>query len=253
MASPNLAIVRRLEAAGFRAWPAACVEYDGAWAVRLTEGYSSRRLNSVNPLDPGDTRNIEARVERVAGRFQSFGRRPCFRLTPLAPVELDAHLEAVGWKRFEESIVMTCDLQKLDLAGAGDVVPLDDMERFADGSQAIHERAPELRSGFCEILARIGPNKGMFVLERDGRAVSNALCVQDGEMAGLFDVGTLPAERRKGHGRAIIASALKWAKSEGAKTAWLQIGADNAAGIALYEAFGFQEAYRYAYRESNGI
>ena len=48
----DLALVRRLEAVGFRAWPAASVHYDGSWAVRLTAGHPSKRLNSVNPLDP---------------------------------------------------------------------------------------------------------------------------------------------------------------------------------------------------------
>jgi ribosomal protein S18 acetylase RimI-like enzyme len=91
----------------------------------------------------------------------------------------------------------------------------------------------------------------MFVLEEGGRAVSDVLCVQDGVMAGLFDVGTLPAARRKGYGHSVVGSALKWAAKLGAKTAWLQIEAQNVAGLALYERFGFQEAYRYAYRESN--
>ena len=50
----NLPIVRRFEAAGFRAWPATSVQYDGAWSVRLTGGHPAKRLNSVNPLDPGD-------------------------------------------------------------------------------------------------------------------------------------------------------------------------------------------------------
>ncbi|TIX45544.1 MAG: GNAT family N-acetyltransferase, partial [Mesorhizobium sp.] len=50
-----LATVRRYEAAGFRAWPAAAVHYDGTWVVRLTAGHAAKRLNSVNPLDPGDT------------------------------------------------------------------------------------------------------------------------------------------------------------------------------------------------------
>ena len=58
----RLAEVRRFEAAGFRAWPAAAISYDGAWLVRLTAGYPAKRLNSVNPLDPGDT---------VKMRFQS--------------------------------------------------------------------------------------------------------------------------------------------------------------------------------------
>ncbi|TIU15748.1 MAG: GNAT family N-acetyltransferase, partial [Mesorhizobium sp.] len=53
-----LAIVRRYEAAGFRAWPAAAVHYDGTWVVRLTAGHPAKRLNSVNPLDPGDIQHI---------------------------------------------------------------------------------------------------------------------------------------------------------------------------------------------------
>jgi ribosomal protein S18 acetylase RimI-like enzyme len=32
-----------------------------------------------------------------------------------------------------------------------------------------------------------------------------------------------------------------------AKTAWLQVSADNAPALALYVRFGFHEAYRYRY------
>ena len=46
----DLPSVRRLEAVGFRAWPAASVHYDGSWLIRLNAGHDSKRLNSVNPL-----------------------------------------------------------------------------------------------------------------------------------------------------------------------------------------------------------
>ncbi len=248
---PSLAIVRQLEAVGFRAWPATSVHYDGTWSIRMTAAHASKRLNSINPLDPGDTGDIAARVEMAVKRFRDYGRVPCFRLSPLAPVELEDYLEEQGWKRFDETIVMTADLQDMDLSAERDQIPLKDIGRFVDASLVIHERPEDLRPGFSELLEGIRPNKGMFVLEEGGRAVSNVLCVQDGAMAGLFDVGTLPDARRAGHGRTIIGSTLKWAKKLGARTAWLQIGADNVAGLALYERFGFQEAYRYAYRENN--
>jgi len=247
----NLAIVRQLEAVGFRAWPATSVHYDGTWAIRMTAAHPSKRLNSVNPLDPGDTRDIPARVEQASQRFRTYGRVPCFRLSPLAPVELENYLEGLGWKRHDETIVMTANLSALDLSAERDEAPLKDIGRYVDASISIHGRPTELRPGFSELLDGIRPNKGMFVLEEGGRAVSNVLCVQDGAMAGLFDVGTLPEARQKGHGKALIGATLKWAKSLGAKTAWLQIEADNVAGLALYKRFGFQEAYRYAYRESN--
>jgi GNAT superfamily N-acetyltransferase len=70
-----LAIVRRFEAAGFRAWPAASVHYDGTWVIRLTAGHTAKRLNSVNPLDPGDCRNLAERIARAARRFETYGRR----------------------------------------------------------------------------------------------------------------------------------------------------------------------------------
>jgi GNAT superfamily N-acetyltransferase len=249
--APSLATVRQLEAVGFRAWPATSVHYDGTWAIRMTAAHPSRRLNSINPLDPGDTRDIPTRVELAAQRFRAYGRVPCFRLSPLAPRELEDYLEGLGWKRQDETIVMTANLEELDLSGAIDQIPLKDIGRFVDASLSIHERPEDMRPGFSELLNSVRPNKGMFVLEEGGRALSNLLCVQDGVMAGLFDVGTQRAARRKGHGHAIVGSALKWAAKLGAKTAWLQIEADNVAGLALYESFGFQEAYRYAYRESN--
>lgn len=248
---PGLAIVRQLEAVGFRAWPAASVYYDGTWAIRMTAAHPSRRLNSINPLDPGDTRDIPKRVELAVRRFRAHGRVPCFRVSPLAPPALEAYLEGLGWKRKHETIVMTADLAAMDLLNAVDRAPLEDIGHFVDASLSIHERPEELRSGFSQLLKSIRSNRGMFVLEEGGRAVSNVLCVQDGAMAGLFDVATLRDVRRKGYGRDLVASALNWAAKLGARTAWLQIEADNVAGLALYERFGFQEAYRYAYRENS--
>ena len=69
----DLPKVRRLEAVGFRAWPAATVQYDGSWLCRLTAGHPSRRLNSVNPLDPSDTRDIAIRLEKAGKRFADYG------------------------------------------------------------------------------------------------------------------------------------------------------------------------------------
>ena len=59
-----------------------------------------------------------------------------------------------------------------------------------------------------------------------------------------------PAERGKGHGRRLVLSALKWARLRGARQAWLQVEADNAAGAAAStRTLGFSEIYRYHYRQ----
>ena len=52
--------------------------------------------------------------------------------------------------------------------------------------------------------------------------------------------------------RRLVQSALKWARQRGARSAWLQVEADNAQALALYRALGFDEIYRYHYRQPPG-
>lgn len=242
-----LPMVRRLEAAGFRAWPASSVHYDGAWLVRLTSGHPAKRLNSVNPLDPGDVARLDERIGRNARRFDAYGRRMLFRMTPLAGARLSAHLDAAGWDRFDECLVMTLDLADVDFRSAIDVLPLRDAARFLDGALRLRGDAT-LRPGLSEIIESIEGEAGLFLAESNAAAMSSAICVHDRDLAGLFEVATGMAERGRGHGKAIVMSALKWARLRGARLAWLQVEADNAAAVGLYRSIGFRELYRYHYR-----
>src|SRR5262245_1321314 len=123
----QLAQIRQMEAVGFRAWPASSVHYDGSWAIRMTASHPSKRLKSVNPLDPADIDNMEQRVARAEQRFRAYGRPPIFRQSPLSPPELDLYLEDSGWRRFDESMVMTVELADVDLSDAIDQIPLKDI------------------------------------------------------------------------------------------------------------------------------
>jgi len=131
---PELAKVRRYEAAGFRAWPAAAVHYDGTWVVRLTAGLPAKRLNSVNPLDPGDIGALDERIARAARRFDSYGRTLTFRLSPLSGPALSAHFDERGWSRFSESLVMRLSLDEASVDDAMDQIPLKDVGRFTSAA-----------------------------------------------------------------------------------------------------------------------
>lgn len=249
----DLATVRRLEAVGLRAWPAASVQYDGSWQIRLTAGHPSRRLNSVNPLDPSDRRDIAARVARAAERFEAYGRAPVFRQTPLSPPELDTHLEQQGWKRCDETLVMMAGIDAMALDDAADHLPMRDTGRYVDASLSIHGRPAGMKPVLSEIIGAIRPRTGLFVLEREGEGpVASVMCVHDNDLAGIFELSTREGLRRRGHGVGLLRSALKWARLHGAEKAWLQVEAKNEAALALYSGMGFQEIYRYAYRERSG-
>jgi len=245
----ELATVRRFEAAGFRAWPASSVHYDGAWLTRLTPAYPAKRLNSVNPLDPDDVRDLASRIVRADRRFEAHGRRLTFRLSPLAGRAISRHLDGAGWDHFAESLVMRLPLEQHEaVQGAMDHIPLRDLARFVDAAVGTQGLEPELGAGLAEVIGAIQPETGLFVLDGEDAPVASAICVHEGDLAGLFEIATRPAERGKGLARRIVLSALKWARLRGARQAWLQVEAGNRPARRLYEAIGFSEVYRYHYR-----
>lgn len=248
-ATPELPSVRRFEAAGFRAWPAASVHYDGAWLIRLTPGHPARRLNSVNPLDPGDVHHLDERIARAGREFAAAGRRLTFRMSPLSGKVLSAHFDDLGWLRLSESLVMVRRIDEELIGGAMDQIPMKDVPRFVGAAIRAQGASNILRPALSDILAKIEPEAGLFAIERDDEPVATAICVQDGDLAGLFEIATAEAERGKGHGRRIVLSALKWARLRGARTAWLQVEESNERARALYRSLGFAELYRYHYRQ----
>ncbi|RUM97763.1 GNAT family N-acetyltransferase [Pseudaminobacter arsenicus] len=249
---PELAQVRRYEAAGFRAWPAAAVHYDGTWVVRLTAGHPAKRLNSINPLDPSDVKNLPERVARAARRFEAYGRPLTFRLSPLSGEVLPRYLDDQGWSSLSESLVMRVRLDAVPVNDAMDQIPLKDIGRFIGAALKVHGSSPLLRPGLSEIIGAIRPEAGLFVLESD-RPLATAICVHDGDLAGLFEIATDPAERGRGHARRLVLSALKWARLRGAREAWLQVEADNAPARHLYESLGFTAVYHYHYRRPPNV
>lgn len=249
----KLPLVRRLEAVGFRAWPASSVQYDGSWQIRLTAGHPSKRLNSVVPLDPSDHRDLEIRLTKAQRKFEAYGRPMVVRETPLASPKLIDLLRERGWTCFDETIVMTANLVDLELPDMLDHLPSHDVGRYVDASLLVDEADPALKPALAEVVSGIKPPSGLFVIENDNAGpVATTLCVQDNDLAGIMSVAVSVQHRRKGLGAEILTSALRWARMRSAKTAWLQVSADNAPALALYVRFGFREAYRYCYWQPPG-
>ncbi|TDK34592.1 GNAT family N-acetyltransferase [Rhizobium deserti] len=244
----DLPLVRRLEAVGFRAWPAASVAYDGSWQIRLTGGHPSKRLNCVVPLDPSDYRDLDLRLEKARKRFDAYGRALLVRQTPLSPPALIEHLGTKGWSVFETTDVMTVDLTELELPDTLDYLPSHDIGRFIDANLALDGEDPASKSALAEIISSIKPASGFFIKETPQEGpIAVALCVQDNDLAGIMSFAVSPRHRRSGIGTEIFSSALRWARISGARSAWLQVGSTNAPALALYRKFGFRKAYQYHY------
>ena len=244
----NLPLVRRLEAVSFRAWPASSVIYDGSWQIRLTGSHPSKRINCVVPLDPSDYGNSALRLEKARKRFEDFGRPLVVRETTLMPRQLVDFLSADGWSVFEEVMVMTADLSSMELPETLVSLPSHDIGRFVEASIKVSDGDPALRPAIAEIVSSIKPTLGLFINEEvEGNPLATMICVQDNDLAGVISLDVEKSQRKKGLGTQVLSSALRWARISGAKTAWLQVVSTNAPAIALYQKFGFSEAYRYRY------
>lgn len=240
--------IRQYEAAGFRAWPAAQVSYDGTWMVRLTASHPAKRLNSINSLDPADSGSLETRLARAAQKFRAYGRPLTLRVTPLTPPELIAYCDVNGWSRIGASLIMEAPINKMPLGDVVNQLPLRDIGRFVDAAIATGSVMAENRAGLSEIIGAVEPAKGLFLRENVSSPQATLVCVQDGKLAGLFEVATAPEFRRKGHARALLLAALKWAAVKGAQKAWLQVEEANDGALQLYSQLGFTPFYRYHYR-----
>ncbi|WP_275784558.1 GNAT family N-acetyltransferase [Pararhizobium gei] len=245
----DLPNVRRLEAVAFRAWPATSVQYDGSWLIRLTAGHASKRLNSLNPLDPSDYRDVESRIEKAARRFTEYDLPLTVRQTPLTPPQLIDLMDRQGWLSLSESIVMMADIPPNDTTEAIEHLPLRDVGRFVDARLKISGESPDQKAGLAEVINAIKPECGLFLFEdQELGPIAVSLAVQDNDLAGILQLAVSPQVRRKGVGAAIVNASLRWARLRGARTGWLAVEAANEPAIALYRKFGFRDVYRYCYR-----
>lgn len=74
------------------------------------------------------------------------------------------------------------------------------------------------------------------------------------DTAEILTVGTVPAARRRGIGRRLLAELLAEAVRRGAVEVFLEVRQDNDAAIALYEAHGFERiGLRRGYYENGRV
>jgi ribosomal protein S18 acetylase RimI-like enzyme len=298
--------IRALEEISFRGWHALENErYDG-WVLRAANGYTGR-ANSINPLYPS-SHALDDKIAYCDAWYAARGIPPIFRLNDaMQPPDLDAQLAARGYRRFNESRVMTAELgDALTLnpsptrRHAGDESAIkswatgerdfdtasppcsDSPSPTSAGSQPVTSsgspsprRTRRSGEGFrvradldtwiadlCRLNPRHAPHvatmrllfdrmppERLFASVRVGdEAAAVGLGVLHDGYLGLYDIVTDERLRGRGYGRMMVSGLLRAASEAGITRAYLQVAADNAPAIRLYEGLGFRVSYGYWYR-----
>ncbi|MBW5484301.1 GNAT family N-acetyltransferase [Streptomyces bambusae] len=222
-----------------RAWQPLESERLGGWTLRAAAGFT-RRANSVLPLgDPGIP--LEEALARVTAWYAERDL-PAYvqAATGAAGTQevLCAELERHGWVR-----EVSADVRIAALA------PIADAD--ADVSDVVLSRECDEawlglygRTGAPEAALRVlraGPS--VWFASAAGRAIGRL--VVDGRWAGFAAVEVGPEHRRQGLATAVMAALARQALAEGASAAWLQVEADNAGALALYDGLGFAVHHSY--------
>lgn len=269
-----------LETIALHAWPAAeLVELDG-WRLRHASGVT-RRANSVWPNATAGRLALAEKIAAAEAFYANRGQPAIFQISPAAqPPELDAILAEQGYAFHAPTRVQTAALTEIIRRGGAEMQRHAEEEQTEQAGQAsahlsasasprqafaatlasafdaawfelycIGEEAPPAQAAVRQaILQRIDRPCAYATVHRDGAAIAVALGVVEGAWLGVFNVVTLPAYRRQGAARALLAALAAWAQDQGATHAYLQVMERNTPAQALYAGLGFTTAYGYHYR-----
>jgi GNAT superfamily N-acetyltransferase len=242
----DLSEVRRLEELAFRGWPALEAQDRVGWRLRFAGGYT-KRANSINALGPNAQTDL-ATLQSLEEAYRERRQSPVWRLSPLAPPAIDGILAVRGYRTIERSLLQICPLHAGFAADPDVRIHPQPTPAWIEAFSAHSPVRPEHRDVMRRMLSAIAAPAGFAFVEAAGNPMAMAIGAVQGDHMGLFDVLVMPQARRRGLARKVTESLYAWAWSHGARFAYLQVVATNAAALPLYVAQGFRTVYAYEYR-----
>jgi ribosomal protein S18 acetylase RimI-like enzyme len=250
----DLDLVRELEDCALSALPAGHTVYDDGWIVRTSGGQTGRN-NAVVAVCAGRD-PLAAKIERVESFYRRLGRPALFYLSPVTqPPELPSVLDARGYgPRGSPVEVQIATLTATGLPRSVAATRVRVSARLTPPwMQAYAATHPTLSAADLAakraVMRAIRLPLGFAHLLAEGRAVAVGSAVCHGEWLGLFDIAVSPEVRAQGLGTALTHRLLAWGATQGARRAYLQVGADNGPAQRLYAKLGFARLYHYYYRQ----
>ncbi|GAA4380160.1 GNAT family N-acetyltransferase [Nocardioides caricicola] len=200
-------------------WPDLETAPLGDWVLRHSATSTARRANSVLAAGPS---GVDDAYDRVLAFYAGHGSRPIAAVLPDS--DEDALFRGHGW-----------------VLESHDADTLFQIASVASARRAVSRRAPE-RLPHPPSFEEAGD----LVTVRIGDRASGVAAYAD-DWVGFRGIEVSPEHRRQGLGLAVMDALLEWGAERGATTAYLQVLADNAPALGLYDQLGFatHHAYRY--------
>ena len=249
-------LLSRIEDAGLNASAPPQQRWLDGWLIRFSPG-KAKRARCVNAVAAGQL-PLDAKLALAAAVFTEAQLPMVLRITPFSvPRDLDSQLASRGWPRIDDTRVMV--LAALD-ALADEPLPAG-LAWQSLGHSAFARAVGQLRgSALSQSQAHAQrlelspvPFRALAIRrEADGALLACGQSAREADLVGLYDIFTAQAARGQGLARRLCARLLARARSEGARSAYLQVEGDNHAARAVYQRLGFADGYAYHYRTQPG-
>jgi ribosomal protein S18 acetylase RimI-like enzyme len=245
-------LLQRVEDAGLNASAPPQQLWADGWLLRFSPG-KAKRARCVNAVAAG-RRPLADKLAQAQAVFAAASLPMVLRITPFTqPASLDADLAALGYGAVDDTRVMVA----AGLAGLalrvlppGLVFEPLGLGAMAQAVGALRGSPLSQRQAHAERLANAPVPFSALAIKRsgDGSIVACGQRASEGDLVGLYDIFVAPAVRGQGLARALCTRLMADARAGGAKSAYLQVEADNHSARAVYFKLGFTDGYGYHYR-----
>lgn len=243
----TLAFLSRVEDAGLNASAPPEQRWMDGWLLRFSPG-KAQRARCINAVAVGRM-PIDDKLALAAAAYRDAALPLMLRITPFTqPPSLADRLREMGWRTHDETRVMVWRDMAPTAPETLDGVEAIDAGSYAEVVGALRGTPPTQRAAHAHRMALAPASYRGFVWRGgDGEVMACGQFVREGDLVGLYDVFTSPPFRGRGLAARLCAWMLAQARERGARHAYLQVSADNAAAISVYRRLGFGDGYGYHY------
>jgi ribosomal protein S18 acetylase RimI-like enzyme len=256
-AAASSALLSRIEDASINASAPQQQRWLDGWILRYCPG-KARRSRCINAVAAGSL-PLQQKLALATELFAQADLPMVFRVTRFSqPAELDEQLAALGWLQVDTTLVQV----KTELLAQ----PKPNLPDLPQGTHWVQLAAPE----FAQVIGVLRGSPALhrashaqrlqispvpyqgFAIRRDadGAVLACGQTAQEAELVGIYDVHTADEVRGQGLACLLCERMLTLSALQGAKTAYLQVQADNVAALRVYGRLGFVGGYSYHYREA---